>query len=83
MMFGRGFSGNYNCFGYGHFGNGWIFLIPLAILFTFIAVTYLLYSRARRKSEHNYIIESLKSKYVHGEITEEEYLKRKNVLSKK
>jgi putative membrane protein len=78
MMYGRnGFSG-YGC---SHFYGGGYHMgfMILGILL----IVFLIYKFTKKKYSHsNEIIEVLKMKYISGEINEEEYLQRKNVLKK-
>ncbi|MBN4050740.1 MAG: hypothetical protein COA82_06420 [Alkaliphilus sp.] len=83
MMFGRGYFVNNGCFGYGFFNTGWHMLITIGILLVIVAVTYSLIKKSKKSALNNSSLESLKMKYVQGEITEEEYLNRKKVLNRK
>lgn len=97
MMFGRGFSGRGNIDGNGFFGNNGCFgnggygfmhgglgmLIVIGVLLAIAILIYFLARKNNKKMINHTVIETLKMKYVQGEITEEEYLKRKEVLSKK
>lgn len=65
--------------GFGHFGFMGIF--GLLIVAAIVVIIVLLVKN--KKSSGNDLIGELKSLYVRGEITEEEYLKRKSVLKKK
>jgi len=62
--------------GYGGFWQVIIFLviISLAVLGVYLLV---------RKNRGNEALELLKLQYVKGEVTEEEYVNRKRVLTKK
>lgn len=87
MMYGRGLNGRgfgegNGCFGNGFMNSGWHILILLAIVATIVVITYLLVHNRNKKSASAAVLELLKMKYVQGEITEEEYLKRKEVLDK-
>lgn len=82
-MFGRGFmERGYDGMFHGHGGFGPMGMILLAVIV--IAVIYLL---LKKKNNFNNvdsdILEILKRKYVEGEITEEEYVQKKNVLTNK
>ena len=89
MMFGNGFGGG----GFHHFGNclgfaggymhGGGFL--LAIGFLFIAALAILGALVHMRKSHSkrtdgIVMETLKMKLVTGEITEEEYISKKNAL---
>ena len=79
MMHGRGFFDG-GWFGMGAFGSGWAWLIGIGVLLIVIAATYLIVSRTRTRSNSFDALEVLKNKYALGEITEEEYIKRKNII---
>ena len=82
MMNGRWGFGNDFCFGYGMFGGGWGLLIGAGVLIIIASAVYLSIGRGRNNGMRGDAIESLKLKYANGEITEEEYFNRKNVLDK-
>ncbi len=84
MMFFRGYNGiEQGCFRFASGGWGmigaWI-LIALAV----ITVVVLIVSATRKSNlnRDNDIMQNLKMKYVNGEISEEEYIKRKEILKK-
>ncbi|MCR3955867.1 MAG: SHOCT domain-containing protein [Gudongella sp.] len=81
MMFNRGFYrfGLGNCC--GSFG-GWDLLIGIGLLLGVIALVLWLRSRNSSGKEDSYL-EVLKDRFVKGEITEEEYLSKKNTLERK
>lgn len=78
MMFGRGFYGQGACFGAGGLWGGLMmfgfFLIIGALVFWFIK---------KGTSKENNLVENLQTRYVLGEITEEEYLKKREILKRK
>lgn len=89
MMHGRGyFSGDW-FMGHCLSGSGWDWLIGIGILIIIVVSIILIFSK--NKGNHKYkntsavynAIDSLKMKYAQGEITEEEYKQRKNVLEEK
>lgn len=81
-MFRRGFYGAGNCFvnGYGFMNSG-LGILAMAVL---VVLTVILIMHFVRKSSYkqtnNIVLEELKMRFVKGEITEEEYIKRKNIL---
>ncbi len=87
MFFGRGYNGIDHCFErFGIMpGGSWLFLIYLAVIVITITVV-LLVNRNKRGQSVNTLdsraIDELKLLYARGEISEEEYMKRKNFLSK-
>lgn len=81
-MYGNGWFDNGFCpigFGGGNFGL-WYFLIFTGILIVAVAI---MLNRKTKKSSGIDAVETLKMLYVKGEISEEEYLKRKNVIERK
>ncbi len=81
-MYGNGWSGNGGCaFG---FGNGyfsiWLLLIVIGII---IIIFSIVASRKPKTTVSSDAIDKLKVLYINGEITEEEFLKRKNVIERK
>lgn len=83
MMFGRGVYGGFQggpCFGYGMYGLGSGIMMLLVVIIVGILVWQLL---KKKEQPHEDVLEILKMKYINGEITEEEYLKRREVLLKK
>ena len=86
----NGFGGIGSCFrngymnGYGfmhNYGyNGWSFLIIFGVLAILSLLIFLIVHNSKQKKLHGDSLEILKMKYVRGEITEEEYLRRKSVL---
>lgn len=87
MMYGRGYNGFSNCFGFGfgfgtgHTFGGWGMMIIMAafILLTTAVVIYITKRTGHHRSEDE-ALQSLKMRFAKGEISEEEYLKRKNIL---
>ena len=81
MMFNRGFYrfGLGNCCSF--FGD-WDLLIGIGLLLGAIALVLWLRSRNSGSKEDSYL-EILKDRFVRGEITEEEYLSKKNTLERK
>lgn len=80
MMFGNGFNGIGNCFGYGLMRGGGGMIIMLVITALIVAgIVFIARKNARRHTD-NAALDALKMRLARGEITEEEYLKRKTVL---
>lgn len=79
MMFGRGFDGS--CFNYG-FNGLWHIILLLGITLIVIAVAVYIARGKQNKQINESALETLKMKYVLGEINEDEYLKKKDVLRK-
>lgn len=82
MMYGRGYNGFSNCFGYGYgfmnSGIGMILTFAFILLAT-IAVIYFV-TRINRNKPANSALDILKSSLAKGEISEEEFLRRKNLI---
>lgn len=86
MMYSRGFGGFGGCFGgYGPgFSGPWIMMgIGVLLLTAVIISAVVLFQRtASRKKEDSKALDLLEIRYAKGEMSEEEYLKMKKVLSK-
>lgn len=82
MMFARGMHGGFSCFGPGMMGPGGHILIAIGVIAAIVLIVYLL-RKNKSKAPDNNVLGILKMKLVQGEITEEEYLKKKEVLEKK
>jgi putative membrane protein len=80
MMHGREM---FNNGGYGFMNGGWNWLIGIGVLLIIVAVTYLIVKKNKNTAINSNALESLKAKFAQGEITEEEYKKRKSVLEEK
>lgn len=87
MMFLRGYRNYGGCFGFGNgiYGIGWLMPLLGAILLTaFIVVAILIIKKINRSSKKNSYgisLEELKIEFVKGNLTEEEYLRKKKILS--
>lgn len=80
MMYGNNWFRNSSCSFLGsNMFSIWHFLIMFGLVI--IVVALLLWFRGKNKNG-NQGLNSLKELYVKGEITEEEYLKRKNVIER-
>lgn len=83
----RGFRTNGMMFGGGHMLIG---LLIFAVIITLIVLLIVHISKRMKANNavqpsaaaHSPALDALKMKYASGEITEEEYLKRKDVLSR-
>jgi len=88
MMFGRGYNG-FGRFGggmHGYFGNGfmyggWGMLIACAAIIVLAVVAFIIIVR---KKNHRHAgsaaLDELKIRFAKGEISEEEYLRKKKIL---
>ena len=80
MMFGNGFNGMGNCFGYGLMRGGGGMIIMLAVTLLIVAgVVFFTRKNARRRTE-NAALDALKMRLARGEISDEEYLRRKTII---
>ncbi|HBH12418.1 MAG: hypothetical protein XD91_1419 [Clostridiales bacterium 38_11] len=83
MMYERGFGILDNCFRgvgimRGGFGGALLIIVVAVVV---IGVVYFTKKTGTGKGKRdNEALQMLKMKYAQGEITEEEYLKRKNIL---
>lgn len=82
MMHGRGyFNGyydGYDCFRF--FNNPWSIGIGIMII---LIVTYIIYKLIRKNhNRSDKSLELLKIKYVSGEISEDDYIRRREILRK-
>ena len=86
MMFYRGYNvieqgcSRFASGGWGMIG-AWI-LIALAIIAAVVLIVAVTKKSDFTRSRDNELMQTLKMKYVNGEISEEEYLKRKEILKK-
>ncbi len=70
-------------FKYGNWNSGWYMLIALAAVVLIVTVILIIHFSRKNKRKSTQAIEILKNKYALGEITDEEYHKRKSVLEEK
>lgn len=89
MMYGRGYfnsfrNSGYGCPGYGFMSNGWLTFI-LTTLLIILAVIFIvkLIQNNKSKTVSSIALDNLKVKFANGDISEEEYLKRKDILENK
>ncbi|MDA3845532.1 MAG: SHOCT domain-containing protein [Vallitaleaceae bacterium] len=81
-MHGRDYFYDRDFFGFDFMNSGWHYLIMAVITIAVIVlIVYLLNSRQKHITVSP-ALESLKLKYVHGEITEDEYLAKKATILK-
>ncbi len=81
MMHGNGWIGNNNySFMGGNMFSIWHYLIMFGVIIIIVAL--ILFSRRKNSNNGHQALNTLKELYVKGEITEEEYLKRKNVIER-
>jgi len=82
MMYGRGYNGFNNCFEYGsgfmNSGIGMLLMLAFILIAT-VAVIFFV-TRIHRHKPGNDALEALKIRLANGEISEEEYTRRKNLI---
>lgn len=81
MMHNRGFIVNNECLGFGDFPY-WHFLVLGVILICVVALVLWIRKNNNSKTS-NEALNILKERFAQGEINEDEYLNKKNILSKK
>lgn len=79
MMYRRAFFGNNGCYGFNYFPY-WHFIIIGAII---ILIFVVLKNKNSNIKNNDEILDILNRKFVNGEISEEEYINKKNILTKK
>lgn len=77
MMYGRGFFWNNGCYDLNYFPYWHLIVIGVIIVVIFVLL------KNRNSKNNNEIINTLNMKFVNGEISEEEYINKKNILTKK
>jgi len=82
-MHSRFFIGSGSCMGSGIFGGIWGWLIGIGVVLLIAAVIYLLVSKNKKTTVNASALATLDTKFAQGEITIEEYQKRKSVLTGK
>ena len=88
MMNGRGYnvsgySDHARNFEYGFMNNGWCILMAVGVILAITFLVYMFVHNKKKKVSNNSLVEVLKMKYVQGEISEEEYLQRREVIGRK
>ncbi len=79
-MFRRGFYGIGSCFNNFGFMYGGRHVIAFVIFAVLAAVAILYFVRKTKKHTNNAALEELKIRFAKGEITEDEYIRMKNIL---
>jgi len=80
-MFRNDFFGPGGCFGYGFIGGGHILMMSL---FLILVVALVIWGRKNYSfSSNDDALGILKENFAKGLITEEEYMSRKHILTKK
>lgn len=82
MMLGNRYDGIEECFGYGIglMNGGWGMIIMLGITALIIAGAIILAKKKGNRNTDNIVLDALKMKLAKGEITEDEYIRRKSIL---
>jgi len=79
--FSQGFNGYGTCPAFGYFHNGWSVVVGIGLLVT-IALLFYIFVHNKKKRISSDALEILKLQYVRGEISEEEYLRRKSLVDR-
>ncbi len=90
MMHGRGYyfdsfrNSGYSCSGFGFMNHNWLTIIFTTLLII-VAVIFIvkLIQNNKSKTVSNIAMDNLKVKFANGDISEEEYLRRKDILENK
>lgn len=83
MMYGSRFFGPGGCFGSGFYG-GWQFMMFGLVALVLIAIAVVVWIKKKHSvSTDSDSLNILKENFAKGLISEEEYLSRKNVLTRK
>jgi Predicted membrane protein len=82
MMYGRGYNLFNNCFGFGagYVNHGIGMILMIAIILITVAAFVLIFSRINKRKPGNDVLEALKIRLAKGEISEDEYNRRKNII---
>lgn len=87
MMFLRGYRGFGSCFGFmdGYYGGGWFMSLMMVILLAVAIVAAVSIirksNRSSKKNSYDAALEELKIEFAKGNLTEEEYLRKKRILN--
>ena len=83
MMYGSKFFGPGGCFGHEFYG-GFHFMMAGLLALVLIVIAIVLWKKKKHsESTDSTALNILKENFAKGLITEEEYLSRKNVLTRK
>jgi len=83
MMYGSRFFGPGGCFGGGFYG-GWHFMMFGVVALVLIVIAVIVWTKKKHSvSTDSVSLNILKENFAKGLISEEEYLSRKNVLTRK
>lgn len=79
--FNQGLNRNGICPAFGYFNNGWSIAIGIGLIIT-LALLFYLFVHNKKKRASSEAFEILKLQFVKGEISEEEYFRRKSLLDR-
>lgn len=81
-MFNRGFGGYDHCLWFANrfFYGGWGMLTLAGILLAAGILFYLIMKNSKKKDTSKDVLERLKTRFVNGDLSEEEYLQKKKIL---
>ena len=80
MFLHRVFTGIGRNFWYGHF-NIWSVLLMVGLAVGTIALVYWIFKKSKVNRSNIDYMDKLKERYIMGDITEEEYIKKKKILN--
>ncbi|NLJ97009.1 MAG: hypothetical protein GX321_07615 [Clostridiales bacterium] len=79
--FNQGVNNKDLCQGFVHFNSGWNFIIGVGLIIT-IALLIYIFVNNKKKEATSEAFEVLKLQFVKGEISEEEFYRRKSLLDR-
>ena len=82
MMHGRGFFNGNMLWGGGILGSVWFWLIVVGVIIAVTAIIYLAVRNHKSYKPADSALETLNTRFAKGEITEEEYNKRKEIIKR-
>lgn len=81
-FFNQGFYGNGVCRGLDNIQNVWGIVVGIGVIITIALLFYVFVHNNKKKRPSSEALEALKLHYAKGDISEEEYLKRKSIIER-